>query len=70
MTFETDQFSTYALAYTDAPETKVEAPEKPDTSNNNAISTGDKINIGLIVMLMIDSVMAALYLTLRRRMIK
>lgn len=60
----------------DTPTTKVDTPTTSDTpkteakNTDNKISTGDKINIGVIVMLMIDSAMAALYLTLRRKMIK
>ena len=96
LSFETDKFSTYALAYTDVkkgetkeptadtptttvdiPTTKVDTPTvnvdtpKAEAKNtDNKITTGDKINIGVIVMLMIDSAMAALYLTLRKKMIK
>ena len=96
LSFETDKFSTYALAYTDVkkeetkeptadtptttvdtPTTKVDTPTaNADTSKaevkntDNKISTGDKMNIGIIIMLMVDSAMAALYLTLRKKMIK
>ena len=90
ITFETDKFSTYALAYTDTkkeepatetPSTKVDTPttsETPkadvpkaeNTNKDNKISTRDKMHIGIIVMLMMDSAMAALYLTLRRRLLK
>ena len=90
ITFETDRFSTYALAYTDVkkeapatetPSTKVDTPtasETPksdvskteNTNKDNKISTGDKMHIGIVVMLMMDSAMAALYLTLRRRLLK
>ncbi|MBR1816486.1 MAG: InlB B-repeat-containing protein [Lachnospiraceae bacterium] len=61
-------------AKVDVPETKVDTPEaNVETSKVDvpkAPATGDKINIGIIVMLMMDSAMAALYLTLRRRMLK
>ena len=101
LSFETDKFSTYALAYTDtkkeevtteAPTTKVDTPTtevpkadtpkkdtpkkdipKKDTTKKDspkAPTTGDKINMGIIVMLMIDSTLAALYLTLKRKQIK
>ena len=96
LSFETDKFSTYALAYTDVkkeetkeptadtptttvdtPTTKVDTPTvnadtpKAEAKNtDNKISTGDKMNIGIIIMLMVDSAMAALYLTLRKKMIK
>ena len=91
LSFETDKFSTYALAYTDtkkeevtteipttetptteAPTTKVDTPttEAPKADTPKAPTTGDKINLGVIVMLMIDSAMAGLYLTLRRRLMK
>ena len=91
LSFETDKFSTYALAYTDtkkeevttetpttetptteAPTTKVDTPttEAPKADTPKAPTTGDKINLGAIVMLMIDSAMAGLYLTLRRRLMK
>ena len=91
LSFETDKFSTYALAYTDtkkeevttetpttetptteAPTTKVDTPttEAPKADTPKAPTTGDKINLGVIVMLMIDSAMAGLYLTLRRRSMK
>lgn len=46
----------------EAPATTEETTETP--------TTGDKINIGVIVMLMIDSALAGLYLTLRRRLTK
>ena len=51
----------------DTPTTKNDTPKK-DTPK--APTTGDKINIGVIVMLMIDSSLAALYLTLKRKQIK
>ena len=91
LSFETDKFSTYALAYTDtkkeevttetpttetptteAPTTKVDTPttEAPKADTPKAPTTGDKINLGAIIMLMIDSAMAGLYLTLRRRLMK
>ena len=91
LSFETDKFSTYALAYTDTkkeevttetpttetpttevPTTKVDTPttEAPKADTPKAPTTGDKINLGAIVMLMIDSAMAGLYLTLRRRLMK
>ena len=96
LSFETDKFSTYALAYTDtkkeevttetpttetsttetptteAPTTKVDTPttEAPKADTPKAPTTGDKINLGVIIMLMIDSAMAGLYLTLRRRLMK
>ncbi len=81
LSFETDKFSTYALAYTDTkkeevttetPTTKVDTPttEAPKADTPKAPTTGDKINLGVIVMLMIDSAMAGLYLTLRRRLMK
>ena len=91
LSFETDKFSTYALAYTDtkkeevttetpttetptteAPTTKVDTPttEAPKADTPKAPTTGDKINLGVIVMLMIDSALAGLYLTLRRKMTK
>ncbi len=46
---------------------KVETP-KADTPK--APATGDKMNMGVIVILMIGSALAALYLTLRRRLMK
>ena len=71
LTFETDQFSTYALVYTDTVETKVEEPEtKVETPEKKSPTTGDKINFAVIIMIMLDSAIAALYLTLRRRMTK
>ena len=51
----------------DTPTTKNDTPKK-DTPK--APTTGDKINMGIIVMLMIDSSLAALYLTLKRKQIK
>ena len=56
----------------DTPTTKNDTP-KADTSKKDtpkAPTTGDKINMGIIVMLMIDSTLAALYLTLKRKQIK
>ena len=81
LSFETDKFSTYALAYTDTkkeevttetPTTKVDTQttEAPKADTPKAPTTGDKINLGVIIMLMIDSAMAGLYLTLRRKMTK
>ena len=81
ITFETDKFSTYALAYTDkkkentttdAPTTKVDTPstKAPKADTKNTPDTGDKMNIGLVVMLMLSSGLAAIYLTLRRKRIK
>ena len=56
------------------PDTKVDTPEAnvetPKSDTPKAPTTGDKMNIGVIVMLMIDSVLAGLYLTLRRRLMK
>ncbi|MBO6114831.1 MAG: Ig-like domain-containing protein [Lachnospiraceae bacterium] len=49
-------------------ETKKTDTTKKDTPK--APTTGDKINMGIIVMLMIDSTLAALYLTLKRKQIK
>ena len=54
----------------DTPTVNADTPKAEAKNTDNKISTGDKINIGIIVMLMIDSAMAALYLTLRRKMIK
>ncbi|MBO6113681.1 MAG: Ig-like domain-containing protein [Lachnospiraceae bacterium] len=81
LSFETDRFSIYALAYTDTkkeeaptetPTTKVDTPttEAPKADTPKAPTTGDKINIGVIVTLMIDSALAGLYLTLKRRLMK
>ena len=55
-----DKFSSYFIIYKDV---KVE-------KKSNSITTGDKMNIGIVIMAMIDSVMTAIYLTLRRRNIK
>lgn len=80
LTFETDQFSTYALVYmdktdapkADVPETKVDTPKAATTPTNTAKSpaTGDKINVGLIIILMVASAITALYLTFRKKIIK
>ena len=78
LTFETDQFSTYALVYMDkveainTPDTKVDTPKAATTPSNNAKSpsTGDNTNVGLIIILMVASAMATLYLTFRRKKIK
>ena len=76
ITIKTDEFSSYFIIFKDVKNAtddkkqdspKVDAPKK-DTAK--APATGDKINIGMIVMLMIDCVMAGVYLTLRRRMEK
>ena len=57
---------------TEAPTTKVDTPttEAPKADTPKAPTTGDKINLGVIVMLMIDSALAGLYLILRRRLMK
>ena len=56
------------------PDTKVDTPEAnvetPKSDTPKAPTTGDKMNIGVIVILMIGSALAALYLTLRRRLMK
>lgn len=80
LTFETDQFSTYALVYmdktdapkADVPETKVDTPKAATTPTNTAKSpaTGDKSNVGLIIILMVASAITALYLTFRKKIIK
>ena len=61
----------------DTPTTNNDTPKaetkKTDTTKKDspkAPTTGDKINMGIIVMLMIDSTLAALYLTLKRKQIK
>ncbi|MBO6113537.1 MAG: hypothetical protein J6P57_00620 [Lachnospiraceae bacterium] len=56
----------------DTPTTKNDTPKKdtPKKDTPKAPTTGDKINMGIIVMLMIDSCLAALYLTLKRKQIK
>ena len=61
--------------YKEEATTKVDSPNADvprveNTNKDNKVSTGDKINIGVIVMLMMDSAMAALYHTLRRRLMK
>ena len=66
-TTETSVTTEVTTETSDVPEANVETP-KSDTPK--APTTGDKINIGVIVMLMIDSVLAGLYLTLRRRLMK
>ena len=38
------------------------------SKDNNALSTGDKMHLGIVIMLMIDSCLAALYLTLKKRL--
>ena len=48
--------------------TKKTEPAKVNTPK--APATGDKMNIGVIIMLMSGSALAALYLTLRRRLMK
>ncbi len=57
---------------TEAPTTKVDTPttEAPKADTPKAPTTGDKIILGVIVMLMIDSALAGLYLILRRRLMK
>ena len=68
----TTEAPTTEVPTTETPTTKVDTPttEAPKTDTPKAPTTGDKINLGVIVMLMIDSVMAGLYLTLRRRLMK
>ena len=56
-----DKFSSYFILYKD-----VETAKK----DNSVLSTGDNMHIGIVVMVMIDSIMAALYLTLRKKLIK
>ena len=48
---------------------KAEVTNTDNANKDNKISTGDKMHIGIIIMLMIDSAMAALYLTLRKKKI-
>ena len=61
-------------AKVDVPETKVDTPEAtvetPKADTPKAPATGDKMNLGVIVILMSGSALAALYLTLRRRLTK
>ena len=49
---------------------KAEVTNTDNANKDNKISTGDKMHIGIIIMLMIDSAMAAFYLTLRKKKIK
>ena len=86
LSFETDKFSTYALAYTDtkkeeattetptteAPTTKVDTPttEAPKADTPKAPTTGDKANVAVVFMLMVDSALAALYISLRKKLNK
>ena len=49
---------------------KAEVTNTDNANKDNKISTGDKMNIGIIIMLMVDSAMAAFYLTLRKKKIK
>lgn len=70
-----DKFSSYFIIFKDvkkATDDKKQDTPTTDTKNTDtkAPKTGDKINMGVIVMIMIDSAMAALYLTLSRRKIK
>ena len=51
-------------------ETEVKKPDNNANNNKKAIDTGDKMNIRFVVMLMLSSGLAALYLTLRKKMIK
>ena len=71
ISFETDKFSTYALAYTDVKQetTKVDAPTTDNTTTKSP-ATGDQAKLGIVVMLMLDSGIAALYLALRKKMLK
>ena len=54
-------------------ETKVDKPEDTDNKQTDAkktIDTGDHSQVPIAFMLMLDSAMAMIYLTLRRKMIK
>lgn len=85
LTLSSDKFSSYFIVYKDAKKAaddkKQDTPATADTpkaevtntdnaNKDNKISTGDKMHIGIIIMLMIDSAMAAFYLTLRKKKIK
>ena len=56
---------TFTVPTTETPTTEASKADTPKTP-----TTGDKINLGVIVMLMIDSALAGLYLILRRRLKK
>ena len=79
LTISSDKFSSYFIIFKDVKNStddkkqdtpKAEVTNTDNANKDNKISTGDKMNIGIIIMLMVDSAMAALYLTLRKKMIK
>ena len=75
LTFETDQFSTYALVYMDkveainTPDTKVDTPKAATTPSNNAKSptTGDMTHTGVVFILMMLSALGVVCLSFIRK---
>lgn len=64
---------------TSTPEATVTPPADKNADKNTdknadtgkkSVKTGDKVNIGMVVMIMLDTALAGVYLTLRRRKIK
>ncbi|MBQ8923883.1 MAG: hypothetical protein IJ053_03720 [Lachnospiraceae bacterium] len=69
LTFETNQFSTYALVYSDvtATPTEVTTPsvDTPKVTNNQSPKTGDNMPVGFMVVLMISSLIIIIRLKIR-----
>ena len=56
---------------TSTPEATVTPPaDKNADTGKKSVKTGDKVNIGMVVMIMLDTALAGIYLTLRIRKIK
>ncbi|MBQ7707316.1 MAG: LPXTG cell wall anchor domain-containing protein [Lachnospiraceae bacterium] len=71
----TVEFEVTAKGKSTTPETTV-TPPTDNNANNNAdntntgkksVKTGDNMNVGMVVMIMIDTALAGIYLTLRKR---
>ncbi|MBR1815541.1 MAG: hypothetical protein IJ763_02450 [Lachnospiraceae bacterium] len=66
LTFETNQFSTYALVYSDVTATPAEvstpSADTPKVTNNQSPKTGDNMPIGFMIVLMLGSLTVILRL--------
>ncbi len=66
----TVEFEVTAKGKTTTPEATVTPPADNTNTGKKSVKTGDNMNVGMVVMIMIDTALAGIYLTFKRRKIK
>ena len=66
----TVEFEVTAKGKSTTPEATVTPPADNTNTGKKSVKTGDNMNVGMVVMIMIDTALAGIYLTFKRRKIK